>query len=448
MEGWASVVLAAGQSVRMKSKVPKGLHPVCGKEMVRYPVELLCQLGIKRTVLVVSPSNIAAIREVLGDVVEYVIQPEALGTGDALLRARDTLEGQVDHIFVQHGDVPLVTLASAQQLVARHLTDSNQATILTATITAADLGTIRRNSQGLIVDIVEAATMQPQIPSQREVNGGVYCFQSSWLWEGLERLEASPKGERYLTSVVSIGSARGGRINSVTADDPNEIQGVNTRIQLAQVEAVQRQRIRERCMRDGVTLLDPASVLIDDDVAIGRDTVILPNTMLLGQTTIGEECEIGPNCVIRESAVGANCRIMASVIEESTMENEVDVGPFSHLRPGTHLESLVHIGNFSEIKDSRLATGAVMGHFGYVGDASIGAKVNLGAGLVTCNYDGKKKNRTIVEAGALIGSDTMLVAPVIVGEGAVTGAGAVVIEDVPAGRLAVGVPAKIRERKS
>ena len=448
MEGWASVVLAAGQSVRMKSKVPKVLHRVCGKEMVRYPVELLCQLGIKRIVLVVSPSNVAAIREVLGDGVEYVIQPEALGTGDALLRARDTLEGQVDHILVHHGDVPLVTLASAQHLVARHLTGSNQATVLTATIKAADLGTIRRNSQGLIVDIVETEARRPQVPGQREVNGGVYCFQSSWLWEGLEGVEASPKGERYLTSVVSIGAAGGGRINSVMADAPDEIQGVNTRVQLAQVEAAQRQRIRERCMLDGVTLLDPASVFIDADVAIGRDTVILPNTMLFGQTSIGEDCEIGPSCVIRDSTVGSSCRITASVIEESTLENEVDVGPFSHLRPGTHLESQVHIGNFTEIKDSRVATGAVMGHFGYVGDASIGAKVNLGAGLVTCNYDGKKKNRTTVEAGAFIGSDTMLVAPVTVGAGAVTGAGAVVIKDVPAGRLAVGVPAKIRERKS
>ena len=226
--------------------------------------------------------------------------------------------------------------------------------------------------------------------------------------------------------------------------DPSEAFGVNDRIQLAIVEEVMRQRIREHWMLQGVTLTDPASVYIDADVAIGMDSVILPNTMLTGRTSIGENCEIGPNSVIRDSAIGNQCRVTASALEEATMEDHTDIGPFSHLRPGAYLESGVHIGNYVEVKESRFKAGAVMGHFGYAGDATIGARVNVGAGMITCNYDGKDKHRTVVEDDAFIGCDTMLVAPVTVGEGSITGAGAVVTRDIPPARLAVGVPATIK----
>ena len=198
-------------------------------------------------------------------------------------------------------------------------------------------------------------------------------------------------------------------------------------------------------MLAGVTIRDPDSVHIDAGVTIGQDTVILPNTMLLGAARIGEDCEIGPSSIIRDSRIGRGCRVTASALEEATMEDGADIGPFSHLRPGAHLESGVHIGNFVEVKESRFAAGAVMGHFGYVGDAAVGERVNMGAGAITCNYDGKDKHRTTIGAGAFIGCDTMLIAPVSVGDGAYTGAGAVVTRDIPPGRLAVGVPAKIRE---
>ena len=220
--------------------------------------------------------------------------------------------------------------------------------------------------------------------------------------------------------------------------------GVNDRRQLANAEAIMRDRIRERWLRDGVTMIDPDSVYVDADVAIGMDTVILPNTMITGRTSIGENCEIGPNSVIRDSAIGNNCRVTSSALEEATMEDHTDIGPFSHLRPGAYLESGVHIGNYVEIKESRFKAGAAMGHFGYAGDATIGARVNVGAGMITCNYDGKDKHRTVVEDDAFIGCDTMLVAPVTVGEGSITGAGAVVTRDVPPARLAVGVPATIK----
>jgi bifunctional UDP-N-acetylglucosamine pyrophosphorylase/glucosamine-1-phosphate N-acetyltransferase len=444
MDRWAGVVLAAGMGVRMRSRLPKVLHRVCGKEMIRYPMELLRQLGIQRLVVVVSPTGAPAVRELLGTGVEYVTQPSALGTGDALGRTAKLLQGTVDHLLVLGADCPLLQEDTVKGLVESHVEASGDMTLLTGNDPAAgDLGRVFRDDSGQVVDIVEAADDPRTSEQSGEFNGGVYCFSSPWVWETLERVEPSPSGERYLTSLARIGAVRGAKVRGVAVADPEELQGVNNRVQLARVEAVQRQRIREQWMLAGVTMVDPASVFIDSGVAIGQDTVLLPNTMLLGQTSIGEGCEIGPGSTVRDSKVGHRCRVTASAMEEAAMEDDVDIGPFSHLRPGAYLESGVHIGNFVEVKLSRFASRAVMGHFGYVGDASIGAGANLGAGMVTCNYDGKDKHRTVIEPGAFIGCDTMLVAPVTVGEGAVTGAGAVVTRDVPAGRLAVGVPARI-----
>jgi bifunctional UDP-N-acetylglucosamine pyrophosphorylase / glucosamine-1-phosphate N-acetyltransferase len=448
MEQWAGVILAAGQGVRMKSRLSKVLHRVCGKELIRYPLDLLRQLDIQRIVVVVSPANGPAIQDLLGDQVEYVTQPAVLGTGDAVSRAMAHLQGKAEHILVQNADVPLVRLESVQRLVESHAAGSCQMTMLTvAGVETQDLGRVLRDKKGQVIDIVEAAdwTDAPETPA--EVNVGVYCFNASWLRDNLARLEPSPKGEKYLTSLAGIGSSSEASIHGVITSDPAEMLGVNNRVQLSQVEAIQRQRILEKWMLAGVTIQDPASVYIDSDVTIGQDALILPNTMLLGQTHIGEECEIGPNSIIRDSTVGDRCRVTASMLEESTMEHDVDIGPFSHLRPGAYLETGVHVGNFVEVKNSRLAAGAVSGHFSYLGDATIGPRVNIGAGTITCNYDGKNKLPTFIEAGAFIGCDTMLVAPVTVGAEAVTGAGAVVTKDVPKGRLAVGVPARIVERK-
>ena len=445
MDQWAGVVLAAGMGVRMNSRLPKVLHPVCGKEMIRYPIELLRQLGIGRLVAVVSPIGAPAVRELLGEDVEYVTQPSALGTGDALGRAAELLQGKADHLLVLGADSPLLRPDTVKGLVTSHVAASDDMTLLTGeTFSVGDLGRVYQDKTGKVVSIVEAVDDPKASNLPGVFNAGVYCFSAPWLWENLERVEPSPNGERYLTSLAGIAAAQGAKVHGVAAADSGELHGINDRLQLAQVEAAHRQRIREHWMLAGVTMVDPASVFIDADVAIGQDTVILPNTMLLGRTSIGEGCEIGPGSVVRDSKVGHRCRVTASALEEAAMENDVDIGPFSHLRPGAYLESGVHVGNFAEVKQSRLASGSAMGHFGYVGDTSIGAGVNLGAGMVTCNYDGKDKHRTVIEAGAFIGCDTMLVAPVTVGAGAVTGAGSVVTHDVPAGRLAVGVPAKIK----
>ena len=463
MSQWAGVVLAAGMGARMKSRIPKVLHRVCGKEMVRYPVDLLRRLGIERIVVVVSPANRAEVEIVLGDELEYVEQARAAGTGDAAAQTTSLLNTKdgngPEHIIVLGADSPLLEMENLSQLMDTHLDNASHMTILTGDLESpGDLGRVHRNSAGQVTEIVEAASKDElEVYSAEvnggEINGGVYCFSATWLWENLPKVPASPSGEVYLTSLASIGSSGGNTINGLKItglkiSDAGQLQGVNNRLQLAMVESVLRQRINRQWMLDGVTILDPGSVFIDAEVTIGQDSVILPNTMLLGRTDVGENCEIGPGSVLRDSSVGNRCRVTASMLEEATMEDAANIGPFSHLRPGAHLEPGVHVGNFAEIKESRLAAGVLMGHFGYVGDASIGANVNLGAGMVTCNYDGKDKHRTNIGAGAFVGCDTMLVAPVNVGEDAVTGAGSVITEDVPAGRLAVGVPARIVSEKS
>ena len=444
---WTGIILAAGEGVRMKSRTPKVLHPVCGKEMIRYPVELLQQLGIGRIVVVVSPSTGSAIHELLGDSVEYATQPRVLGTGDAVGCAAELLGEDVEHILVQNADVPLVKLDSMQRLVDCHTSQVHHMTMLTVGgILTNDLGRVMRDDLGQVADIVEAADWEGPADAPAEVNVGTYCFQTRWLKDNLSRIEPSPKGEKYLTSLVAIASGAGDSIQGLAAGDPTEMLGVNNRVQLAQVESVQRQRILENLMLSGVTIQDPASVYIDAGVAVGQDSFILPNTVLVGRTTIGENCEIGPNSTISDSSVGNRCRVTASMLEEAVMESDVEIGPFSHLRPGAHLESGVHLGNFVEVKNSRVGAGSASGHFSYLGDASIGARVNIGAGTITCNYDGKHKLTTVIGAGAFIGCDTMLVAPVSVGADAVTGAGSVVIKDIPEGRLAVGVPARILDK--
>ena len=441
----AGVVMAAGEGKRMRSRIPKPLHRICGKEMICYPVDLLRRAGAERVVVVVSPNNRDSIRAVLGDTVEYAVQEQPDGTGGAVASCRELLEGTAERVLVIGGDTPLVSDDSVAGLTARHSAYNAQMTILTGTaLGPSDLGRVIVQNEKVcrIVEAAEAAGTPDEAATQ--FNAGVYCFESKWLWESIKRVPVGPSGERYLTALAAIGGEDGAEVLASEAADPAEVFGVNDRIQLAIVEEVMRHYIRERWMLAGVTLTDIGSVYIDADVSIGIDTVILPNTIIRGNTSIGEDCEIGPNSVIRDSTIGNHCRVTSSALEEAIMEDDTDIGPFSHLRPGAYLESGVHIGNYVEVKESRFKAGAVMGHFGYAGDATIGARVNVGAGVITCNYDGKDKHRTVVEDDAFIGCDTMLVAPVTVGEGSITGAGAVVTKDVPPARLAVGVPATIK----
>ena len=443
--GLAGVIMAAGEGTRMKSNTPKPLHKVCGKEMVRYPVDLLKEAGADRVVVVVSPQNRMAIESVLGGSVEYAVQPSRDGTGGAVACCAALLKGQAERLLVMGADTPLATATSVARLLGKQAAHAAEMTVLTVPSQGkTDLGRVI-SEDGRVIRIVEARDsdgLPAECPAL--VNAGTYCFDGRWIWDALDKVRPSQTGELYLTQLAAIASDGGGTTLAVQAEDQTESYGVNDRVQLSVAEEAMRRRIRERWMMAGVTLIDPASVYIDADVSIGMDTVILPNTMLTGRTTIGENCEIGPNSVIRDSVVGSDCRVTASALEEAVMEDHTDIGPFSHLRPGAYLESGVHIGNYVEVKESRFKAGAVMGHFGYAGDATIGERVNVGAGMITCNYDGKEKHPTVVEDDAFIGCDTMLVAPVTVGQGSITGAGAVVTKDIPPARLAVGVPATIR----
>jgi bifunctional UDP-N-acetylglucosamine pyrophosphorylase/glucosamine-1-phosphate N-acetyltransferase len=443
--GLAGVVMAAGEGRRMRSRIPKPLHLVCGKEMVRYPVELLKEAGAERVLVVVSPENQSAIRSVLGDSVEYAVQQRPNGTGGAVASCMELLKSSAKRVLVIGGDTPLVTSESIADLLDRHIGREASMTLLTAPNgEMPDLGRVIVAGERVvrIVEAVDAAGTPDD--SVADVNAGVYCFDAQWLWGALKDLSFQASGELRLTELAAIGAKAGSSVFAAQVADFAEAAGVNNRIQLAFAESVMRNRIRERWMMEGVTMTDPESVYIDANVSIGIDTIILPNTMLLGETSIGENCEVGPNSVVRDSIIGSHCRVTSSALEEATMEDRTDIGPFSHLRPGAYLESGVHIGNFVEVKESRFRADAVMGHFGYAGDATIGSRVNIGAGMITCNYDGKEKHRTEIENDAFIGCDTMLVAPVTVGEGSITGAGAVVTKDVPPARLVVGVPATIK----
>ena len=433
----------------MKSSIPKILHKVCGREMVTYAVAALKEAGISRVVVVLSPEAEEATRVLLGDSVEYVVQPEPMGTGDALLRTANVLRGRADQVLVLGADTPLLRAETLGRLSQCHLSGDALITLLSAMCDPHDgLGMVARDPAGGISGVIEFQDLDAEVSAAPyEANAGVYCIQASWLWDRLGSVDASPNGEVFLTSLVSMAGSRAGGAGGLLIEDPSEVMGVNDRRHLARVEAEARGRVRDHWMLEGVTLVDPASTYLDSSVVLGRDTVIQPNTMVLGASTIGEACTIGPGTVIRDSVVGDGSRVVASFVEDATIEGSVDIGPFSHLRPGAYLETEVHVGNFVEVKESRLGRGVAAGHFSYIGDASIGAGTNLGAGMVTCNYDGVTKQRTVVGEGAFIGCDTMFVAPVSIGSGAVTGAGAVVTEDVPAGRLAVGVPARIVESK-
>jgi len=442
----AVVILAAGQGTRMNSRLPKVLHTIAGRPMIRYVLDAVAGLGEGKAILVVG-YGADLIRHELGDAVTYVLQGQQLGTGHAVLQTREKLEGRADTILVLYGDMPLLSAATLRNLVHAHATRATPIAMLTCVHDdAMGFGRILRDKEGHALGIVEENQATPEQLAIKELNPGVYCFDAAWLWEHLPCLPLSPKGEYYLTDLVSMAVGEGHPIETIIVADPLETLGINDRLHLARVESVVRQRIREELMLSGVTIVDPASTYVDATVAVGQDTIIYPNTHLQGSTHIGENCLVGPNTIVRNSSIGDDCRLEASVIEEAVIENEVSVGPFAHLRKGAHLAEGVHMGNFGEIKNSYLGPGVKMGHFSYIGDATVGANVNIGAGTITCNYDGVNKYPTVIEEGAFIGSDAMLVAPVRIGARARIGAGAVVTHDVPPDSTAYGVPARVKQK--
>lgn len=438
----APVILAAGQGTRMKSAIPKVLHPLLGQPLIWHVLRALGQITPAQPVIIIG-HGAEAVRQTIGDAARYALQQTQLGTGHAVMQAAELLRGQADLVLIAYGDMPLLRPETFEKIVQTQRTHTGPLTLLTNIATdPRGFGRIVRDNAGNVQAIVEEADASPAQKQITELNTGVFCAQADWLWDSLPRIPRAPKGEYYLTDLVGIAVSAGLPVQSVTLTDETEAIGINTRIHLAEAAAVMQQRINQKWMLAGVTLIAPQTTYIEAGVTLGADTTIWPNTYLQGNTRVGSGCTLGPDTIIRDTQIGDHCRVLASVLEEAILENRVEIGPFGHLRKGAHLAEGVHMGNFGEVKNSYLGPGVKMGHFSYLGDAALGPDVNVGAGTITCNYDGKHKNPTEIGEGAFIGSDTMLVAPVKIGAHARTGAGAVVTKDVPSNTLAVGVPAR------
>jgi bifunctional UDP-N-acetylglucosamine pyrophosphorylase / glucosamine-1-phosphate N-acetyltransferase len=428
------VVLAAGQGVRMNSRIPKVLHPVAGRPMLLWAMAAARAIDPERTLVVTNPAQ-DGVQAALNGEGQTVSQAKQLGTGHALAQvaAAHRTSGPV---VVLYADAPLLRGETLKELIAEHKKSGAAVTLLTAGLDdPRGYGRIVRARNGAFRDIVEEKDATDDQRAITEVNSGVYVFSGRELWPALLKLENKNRaGEYYLTDIVRLIK---GKIETVAVQDPFEILGINDRRQLAQAEHVMRQRILDALMASGVTITDPTTTFIDADVQVGRDTVVQPFSVITGLSTIGEDCVIGPFAQVRDSVIGDSCRIERAHLEKATLATNVHVGPFSRLRPGSVLDEGVRVGTHAEIKNSHIGAGTAIAHFSAVLDSNVGANANIGAGTVTANYDGLDKHRTEIGDRAQVGSDTILVAPVSVGHDAYTAAGSVITRDVPAGSLAI-----------
>ena len=439
----AVVVLAAGKGTRMQSCLPKVLHPLCGKPIISYVLDV-AKTSETTEIIVVLPKENQDIKEIIGNSVSYCVQEKALGTADALLSARVLLEGHND-VIVLSGDVPLVSTDLLSSLIAKHHETNSSITLVTADVKNPDgLGRVVRNNNGSMSTIVEQIDATGDELTISEINAGIYMFETSWLWDSLSKLPRAKSGEVYLTSLIHSASLDNKVMSTVKANDEYEVLGINNQIQLSIAEDYMREKINMKFMLNGVTMPDPKTVYIDSEVVISAGAIIKPNTHLLGKSIIAGRSEIGPNTVIKNATVGIQCKIESSYVFDSCIRDGVSIGPFSNVRSNTTLAKGVRVGNFVEIKNSKVAENTRILHHSYIGDAEIGKNVNIGAGSITCNFDGVTKNHTKIGDEAFIGSNTMMVAPLKIGIGAKTGAGSVITSDVPNGASVIGVPARIK----
>ena len=435
MKDLSVVILAAGEGKRMRSRQPKVLHPLCGRPLLGYTLRTARALA-DRLVLVVGP-NADGVRAVAGEGVAIVEQRERLGTGHAVLQARPACgEGT---ILVLPSDTPLLSSETLERLVRHHRATGAVATLLTAVVDRPQgYGRILRQS-GRVKRVVEDRDATDDQKKITEINTSVYCFEAKRLWKALAEVKPdNDQGEYYLTDVVGILAKSGGRLEALAAPDPVEALGINDRKQLAAVAALHRRRILDRLMDAGVTILDPASTYVEDTVTIGPDTTVYPQVVLEGATAIGSDCVIASGCHVTGSRLGDRVILKPyCVLTESVVEDGAVMGPFCHLRPKSHVGAGAEIGNFIELKKAKVGRRTKAHHVGYLGDATIGDNVNIGAGTIFVNYDGAAKHQTIVGDGAFVGSNSSLVAPLTIGEGAYIAAGSVITKDVPADALVV-----------
>jgi bifunctional UDP-N-acetylglucosamine pyrophosphorylase / glucosamine-1-phosphate N-acetyltransferase len=450
----AAIVLAAGQGTRMRSRIPKVLHPLAGRSMLDHVLAALADAGAARPV-VVTGHGADAVEATLGDRATAVRQEPQRGTGDAVRIGLGAVPAAVSVVLVTMGDVPLQPAALYRSLIDA-LADDAAIALLSATVEdPTGYGRIVRRSGATgdapVVAVIEERDADEAMRRVTEVNVGTYAFDAAWVREAIGRIEPSSSGELYLTDLVAMAVESGRTVRTVAAPDAADTAGINDRVALAAAEERLRRRIAEAHMRNGVTIVDPATTRIDAAVEIGQDARIEPWTILAGATVVGQDAVIGPNSHVVDSRIGPRTSVWASVVESSTVAEDVEIGPYAHLRPGAEIGPRCRIGNFAEVKKSRVGAGTQQHHFSYLGDAEIGEGVNIGAGVVTVNYDGTAKHRSEVGDGAFIGSDSMLIAPIVIGEGAMTGAGSVVTRDVAPGKRVVGVPARpieLRRRSS
>ncbi len=440
----SAIVLAAGQGKRMKSRLYKVLHPVCGVPMVGHVVQNLSQCKVNRKVVVVG-HGADAVKSYLGDQVEYVFQHEQLGTGHAVLQAQSLLANEQGVTIVICGDTPLIRSETLQQMVKLHVESYAGATILTAQLdNPVGYGRIIRNDLQHVTAIVEQKDCNSAQQQIREINTGTYCFDTQKLFQALSQVtNHNHQQEYYLTDVISILATQQDKIQGYCLEDAEESIGVNDRVALAEADQMMRRRINFEWMRNGVTFIDPKSTYIEASVKIGMDTVVYPNTSLRGNTSIGENCQLGPNTEIVDSTIGDEVQIKYSVLQGATVGDHSQIGPFAYLRPGAKLANHVKIGDFVEIKNASIDEGSKVSHLSYIGDAEIGKHVNFGCGAITVNYDGYHKHVTHIQDGAFIGSNVNLIAPVKIGSGAYVVAGSTITHNVEADDVAIA-----RQRQS
>ncbi len=433
-----AVVLAAGQGTRMKSKLYKVLHPVCGKPMVEHVVDEALKLSLSKLVTIVG-HGAEEVKKQLGDKSEYALQAEQLGTAHAVKQAQPFLADEKGVTIVICGDTPLLTAETMEQMLKEHTQREAKATILTAVAEdPTGYGRIIRSENGAVQKIVEHKDASEEERLVTEINTGTYCFDNEALFRAIDLVSNdNAQGEYYLPDVIEILKNEGETVAAYQTGNFQETLGVNDRVALSQAEQFMKERINKRHMQNGVTLIDPMNTYISPDAVIGSDTVIYPGTVIKGEVQIGEDTIIGPHTEIMNSAIGSRTVIKQSVVNHSKVGNDVNIGPFAHIRPDSVIGNEVKIGNFVEFKKTQFGDRSKASHLSYVGDAEVGTDVNLGCGSITVNYDGKNKYLTKIEDGAFIGCNSNLVAPVTVGEGAYVAAGSTVTEDVPGKALAI-----------
>ncbi len=442
------VILAAGLGTRMKSSLAKALHPLAGMPLIRHVLNAVSGLDPEKVVLVLGHQADKVRNAVIDYGAEIVLQTEQLGTGHAVRQAKESLAGATGPVLVLCADTPLLTSGTLRSAIELHRKSRAAVTLITAMVEDPfGYGRVVRGKTGVmgVVEEKDATAAQKKI---KEVNAGIYCFDPAFLLSALERLgKNNAQGEYYLPDTIELARKKKRTVAALTCGDPDEVIGVNSRKDLSRAEAVMRERINRQWMLDGVTMIDPDTTFVGSEVSMGRDVVLYPNVRLEGKTKIGGSCIVYSGSRIVDSAIAGSVTVKdCSVIEESDIASGAVVGPFAHLRPGSVIGEGARIGNFVEIKKSTIGAGSKANHLAYIGDATVGRDVNIGAGVITCNYDGYEKHRTIIEDGVFVGSDAQLVAPVTIGKGALIAAGATITRNVPADALAISrVPQAVRE---